>query len=52
MPYEVKKEGSGYKVFHKGTSKNFSNQPLPKSRAMAQMRAMYANEKKENGGRG
>ena len=44
MPYKVKKSGKGYKVFKKGTSKSYSKKPLPKKRAEAQMRALYANE--------
>lgn len=52
MPYSLKKSGSGYKVMSKDTGKTHSNKPIPKSRAKAQMRALYANMKKENGGRG
>lgn len=44
MPYELRKADSGFKVFKKGTSKSFSKKPLPKGRAQAQMRAMYASE--------
>lgn len=44
MPYEVRKSGSGYKVFKKGTSKSFSKKPLPKGRAQAQMRVLYSQE--------
>ncbi len=52
MPYELKKSGSGYQVVSKDTGKTHSKKPLSKSTASAQMRALYANMKKENGGRG
>ena len=45
MPYEVRKSGKGYKVFKKGSSKSFSDKPLSKKKAEAQMAAIYANEK-------
>ena len=51
MPYEVVKVKGGFKVQKKGgelTSagrKYFSDKPLTKSRAQAQMRALYANER-------
>jgi hypothetical protein len=44
MPYNVKKSGSGYKVFKKGTKKSFSKKPLAKKKAEAQMKALYASE--------
>lgn len=43
MPYHVVKSGSGYKVRNKRTGKTYSNKPITKERAEAQMRAMYAN---------
>lgn len=46
MPYEVRKVPGGYKVFRKGKSKSYSKHPISKTSAHAQMRAMYANEKK------
>ncbi len=49
MPYEIRKSGSGYKVGHKGQSKTYSDKPMSKKKAKAQMRAMYANTKKEDG---
>lgn len=52
MPYSIRKEKGGYKVMSKDTGKTHSNKPLSKARAMAQMRAMYANVKDANGGRG
>lgn len=52
MPYKLKKVGGGYKVESKDTGKTHSNKPLSKSRAKAQMRAMYANVKDAGGGRG
>lgn len=48
MPYKVKKSGSGYKVFKKGTSKSFSKKPLTKAKARAQQKALYANESLED----
>jgi len=44
MPYKVKRSGKGYKVFKKDTTKSYSKKPLPKKKAEAQMRALYANE--------
>lgn len=44
MPYEIKQSSGGWKVFKKGTSKSFSKKPLSKSKAKAQMNALYANE--------
>lgn len=51
MPYQLKKSGSGYKVESKDTGKTHSSKPLPKTRAKAQMRALYSAMKTENGGR-
>ena len=48
MPYKVKKSGSGYKVFKKGTSKSFSKKPLTKAKARTQQKALYANESLED----
>jgi hypothetical protein len=47
MPYAVRKSGSGYKVFNKESGKTYSKKPLPKARAEAQMRALYANSGSE-----
>lgn len=47
MPYEMKKQGSGYVVVSKDTGKAHSNQPMSKQKATAQMRALYANMKNE-----
>lgn len=46
MPYKlVKKRGEDkFFVVSKKTGKKHSNEPLPKSRAEAQMRALYAVE--------
>jgi len=44
MPYHIKKVGTGFKVFKKGTNKSFSKEPMSKSKAEAQMKVM---EKKE-----
>lgn len=54
MPYELKKVKGGYKVQKKGgelTStgrRYFSNSPLPKERAEAQMRALYVSERQRS----
>ncbi len=45
MPYEVKKVKGGYQTVSKDTGKTHSNKPLSKSKAKAQMRALYANVK-------
>ena len=45
MPYSIKKVKGGYKVATKGTGKMHSGKPMPKAKAEAQMRAMYANVK-------
>lgn len=47
MPYKLKKTGKGYKVCKKVGGKCFSKKPLPKKRAMAQMRAIAMNEDKK-----
>lgn len=43
MPYKEQKVKGGYKVVTKETGKAHSNKPLPKEKADAQMRALYAN---------
>lgn len=43
MPYEIRKSGSGYVVVTKGTRRAHSKKALPRARAEAQMRALYAN---------
>ena len=45
MPYTIKKVGTGFKVFKKGTSKSFSKKPLTKKKAESQLRAIGMNEK-------
>ena len=46
MPYTVRKSGSGYKVFKKGTQKSFSKKPhKTKEEAREQQKALYASEK-------
>lgn len=47
MPYHVIKSGNGYKVQNKDTGKTYSNKPMTKEKAEAQMRAMYANINEE-----
>jgi hypothetical protein len=44
MPYALRKSGRGYYVVNKETGRRFSSKPLPKNRAAAQMRALYAVE--------
>ncbi len=50
MPYELKKVKGGWKVQIKGGRisstgrRYFSDSPLPRERAVAQMRALYASE--------
>jgi hypothetical protein len=44
MPYKVIKSGRGFYVENKETGRRFSNSPIPKSNALAQMRALYAHE--------
>jgi hypothetical protein len=46
MPYKIKKSGTGYKVCKKKGGKCFSKKPLPKKRAVDQMKAIMANENK------
>ena len=47
MPYHIKKVGSGFKVFKKGTNKALSKEPMSKSKAEAQMKAVEISEKKQ-----
>tara|TARA_R110001583_G_scaffold252_3_gene2370 strand:+ start:45 stop:314 length:270 start_codon:yes stop_codon:yes gene_type:complete len=46
MPYHVKKVGTGFKVFKKGTNKALSKEPMSKSKAEAQMKAVEMSESK------
>jgi hypothetical protein len=46
MPWKLKKSGKGYIVVTEGTGRPHSKKPLPRARAMAQMRALYAQQKK------
>jgi hypothetical protein len=54
MPYKLRKAPKRelYWVVSKETGDKHSNEPLPKDRAKAQMRALYASEKKQGGGLG
>ena len=47
MPYHIKKVGSGFKVFKKGTNKALSKGPLTKAKAEAQMKAVEISERKQ-----
>jgi hypothetical protein len=44
MPYKIVRSGSGYKVAKKSGGKTFSKKPLSKAKAIAQMKAIHANE--------
>ena len=46
MPYHIKKVGTGFKVFKKGTSKALSKEPMSKAKAEAQMKAVEISESK------
>jgi hypothetical protein len=52
MPYKLRKAPKKdlYWVVNKESGEKYSKDPLPKERAKAQMRALYANEGKEGGG--
>ena len=45
MPYELKKKGTGYVVKNKETGKEHSKKPIPKERAIRQMKLLYAIDK-------
>ena len=42
MPYKLQGVGHMYYVVNEATGQRMSGHPLPKERAMAQMRALYA----------
>lgn len=44
MPYKLVKSGDGYIVTNSETGRKHSDKPLPRSRAVARMRALYAAE--------
>lgn len=44
MPYEIAKKGTGYVVKNTETGKEHSKKPIPKERAIAQMRLLYGIE--------
>lgn len=48
MPYEVRRQDGGYKAFKKGTQTAYSEKPLSKAKAQAQVRAIYANTQNES----
>ena len=52
MPYKLRKAPNRdlYWVVSKDTGKHFSKEPLPKERAMAQMKALYVNVPEARGG--
>lgn len=47
MPYKLAKRGNGWVVVTKETGKPHSKKPLPRARALAQMRALYMHMKGE-----
>lgn len=47
IPFELRRVKGGYKVGHKGQSKTYSDEPQSKSKAKAQLRALYVNTKEE-----
>jgi hypothetical protein len=47
MPYEIKPDAGGYVVVNKETNQIFSNRPLTLEKAKAQMKALYASEKRQ-----
>lgn len=46
MPWELREESGGWKVFKKGSDTAYSKKPLPKRQAKKQLAALYANENK------
>lgn len=48
MPYSIRKEKGGYRVVTKDTGKAHSSKPISKSKAKAQMRALYSATKDES----
>lgn len=50
MPYEIKKEKSGYKVCKKNTDKCYSKKPIPKMNAIKQKYAIELHESNKIGG--
>lgn len=44
MPYSIVKSGRGFYVENKETGKRYSNSPIRKSNAQAQLKALYAQE--------
>jgi len=47
MPWSLQKSGRGYYVVTKSTGRRHSGRPLSLKRAKAQMRALYANERRQ-----
>jgi hypothetical protein len=43
MPYELRRVKGGHQIVSKDTGKVHSKKPMSKSKAKAQMRALYAN---------
>lgn len=47
MPWHLEKSGNGFKVVTNATGRSHSKKPLPKKRAQAQLRALYASENRK-----
>jgi hypothetical protein len=47
MPYKLQGLGHWYYVVNEATGKKMSGHPLPKERALSQMRALYVAEAKK-----
>ena len=45
MPYHLEKEGTRYFVVTTSTGRKHSNEPLSRTKALAQMKALYVNVK-------
>ena len=50
MPYLIREYGKGYKVCKKNTKRCYSKQPISRSRAEGQLKALYASEADMEGG--
>lgn len=50
MPYEIRNVDNGFKVCKKRSKRCYSNNPLPRSRAERQLKALYASEADMEGG--
>lgn len=46
MPWKIVKDKGGYQVVTKATGRTHSHKPMSKAKAKAQLRALYASERK------